>query len=265
MGNDSGCAVLAEDSDPSGRLARQHPSTSLPPTCEVYTQFSLAIRPSLTPAKVVGLTGGIATGKSTVSRLLREEHLVPVIDADILARQVVEPGTRGYKKIVQAFGEEVILQDGSGKIDRKKLGEIVFGDEGRRRVLNGIVHPEVRWEMLKEVVRCWWRGEAWVVLDVPLLIESGIYRWVGEVVVVYWCVMPQPVVYGSADAGSPEQEQLARLMSRDGISAEAARARMDAQMGIEEKKGYATVVLDNSGGVAELQRRVREYVSDKIR
>lgn len=189
---------------------------------------------------------------------------MPVIDADILARQVVEPGTRGYNKIVQAFGEEVILQDGSGKIDRKKLGEIVFGDEGRRRVLNGIVHPEVRWEMLKEVARCWWRGESWVVLDVPLLIESGIYRWVGEVVVVYWCVMPLPVG-GSADSGSPEQEQLARLMNRDGIGPDAARARMEAQMGIEEKKRYATVVLDNSGGVAELQRRVGEYVADKIR
>ena len=148
-----------------------------------------------------------------MSRPLREEHHVRVIGADILARQVVEPGTRGYKKILQAFGEEVILQDGSGKIDRKKLGEIVFGDEGRRRVLNGIVHPEVRWEMLK-VMRCWWRGEAWVVLDVPLLIESGIHRWVGEVVVVYWCVMPL-LVGGSADSDSPEQEQLKRLMSRD--------------------------------------------------
>ena len=113
---------------------------------------------------------------------------MPVIDADILARQVVEPGTRGYKKIVQAFGEEVILQDGSSKLDRKKFGEIVFGDEGKRRVLNWIVHPEVRWEMLEEVVRRWWRGESWVVLDVPLLIESGIYRWVVEVVVVYLLV-----------------------------------------------------------------------------
>ena len=120
---------------------------------------------------------------------LREERHAPVIDADILARQGVEPGARGYKKIVQAFGEEVILQDGSGKIDRKKLEEIVFGDEGRR-ALNGIVRPET----LKEAVRCWWRAESWVVLDVPLLIESGIYRWVGEVVVVYWCVMPLPVV-----------------------------------------------------------------------
>ena len=74
---------------------------------------------------------------------------------------------------MQVFGEEVILWDGSSKLDRKKL---VFGDEGKRRVLNGIVHPEVRREMLKEVVRCWWRGESWVVLDMPLLIESGIYR-----------------------------------------------------------------------------------------
>ncbi|KAF8635351.1 hypothetical protein AX14_010515 [Amanita brunnescens Koide BX004] len=102
---------------------------------------------------VVGLTGGIATGKSTVSRLLREEHHVPIIDANVLARQVVEPGTRGYKKFAEAFGEEAVLQGESGRLDRKKVGEIVFADEGKQRVLNGIVHPEVRWAS---------RGLCWV-------------------------------------------------------------------------------------------------------
>ncbi len=154
----------------------------------------------LISAAVVGLTGGIATGKSTVSRLLRDEYHVPIIDADVLAHRVYEPGTRAYKKIVAAFGEQVVSQDGSGRIDRKKVGEIVFGNEEKRRVLNGIVHPEVRWEMLKEVVWCWWRGESWVVLDVPLLIESGIWRWVGEVVVVYWCVAFGRVI-GVTDVG----------------------------------------------------------------
>ena len=149
----------------------------------------------------MGLTGGIATGKSTVSRLLRDEYHVPVIDADVLAHQVYEPGTRAYKKIVAAFGEQVVSRDGSGRIDRKKVGEIVFGNEEKRRVLNGIVHPEVRWEMLKEVVRCWWRGESWVVLDVPLLVESGIWRWVWEVVVVYWCVVFVGGMWGLTDAG----------------------------------------------------------------
>ena len=108
------------------------------PTCEVYTELSPAIRSSLIPTKVVGLTGRIATGKYCLATFCEKS----TIDADILAHQVDEAGTRGYKKIVQAFGEEEILQDGSGKIDRKKLGKIVFGDEGKRlvTVLNGIVH-----------------------------------------------------------------------------------------------------------------------------
>ncbi|PFH44633.1 hypothetical protein AMATHDRAFT_51899 [Amanita thiersii Skay4041] len=135
---------------------------------------------------VVGLTGGIATGKSTVSRLLQGEHKVPVIDADLLARQVVQPGMPALRKIVNVFGEEVLLPDGSGQLDRKKLGAIVFGDEKKRRVLNGIVHPAVRWAMAWEIGKCWVGGDKWVVLDVPLLVESGIWRWVGEVVVVYW-------------------------------------------------------------------------------
>ncbi|KAF8326898.1 dephospho-CoA kinase [Amanita rubescens] len=199
--------------------------------------------------RVVGLTGGISTGKSTVSRLLRDEYHVPIIDADVLAHRVYEPGTRAYKKIVAAFGEQVVSQDGSGRIDRKKVGEIVFENEEKRRVLNGIVHPEVRWEMLKEVFWCWWRGESWVVLDVPLLVESGIWRWVGEVVVVY----------------CPAEVQLERLMKRDGSSEEGARARIGAQMGIEEKVKYANVVLDNSGSVEDLERRVADYVEKKQR
>ncbi|KAF8634509.1 hypothetical protein AX15_000842 [Amanita polypyramis BW_CC] len=193
---------------------------------------------------ITGLTGGIATGKSTVSRLLQEEYHVPVVDADVLARRVVEPGTRAYRKIVKTFGEEVLLSDGSGQIDRKKLGGIVFGDEGKRKTLNRIVHPEVRWGMVKEVLKYWWRGEPWVVLDVPLLIESGIWKWVGEVVVVY----------------CPPEEQLTRLMRRDKITEEEGRARIAAQMGIEKKIGYASVVMDNSREVDELQAQLCAHV-----
>ena len=111
-----------------------------------------------------------------------------MIDADVLAHRVIEPGTRAHERIIKTFGAEVVITDGSGRIDRKKLGGIVFGDEGKRGALNRIVHPEVKWEMVKEVVKYWWKGEPWVVLDVPLLIEGGIWKWVGEVVVVYWCV-----------------------------------------------------------------------------
>lgn len=135
----------------------------------------------------MGLTGGIATGKSTVSSVLKS-HNIPIIDADVIARQVVLPGTRSLRKIVRAFGPEVLLSDGS--LDRKKLGSIIFADEHKRKQLNSIVHPAVRRAMLWEVVKCWVRGEKWCILDVPLLIEGPLWRFVGLVVVVYWCVPP---------------------------------------------------------------------------
>lgn len=134
---------------------------------------------------VIGLTGGIATGKSTVSRQLAARN-IPVIDADVLARGVVRPGTRTLNKIVSTFGPDILKEDGT--LDRPKLGAIVFRDEEQRRKLNAIVHPAVRWAMILGVLKYWLRGERVCVLDVPLLIESRIYRWVGKVVVVYWFV-----------------------------------------------------------------------------
>ena len=193
------------------------------------------------------MTGGIATGKSTVSRFLQTEHHIPVIDADVLARQVVEPGTCAYRKIVRRFGPEVLLPN--GQIDRKKLGEIIFNDARKRKALNGIVHPAVKWEMLKEVVKHWWKGSRWIVLDVPLLIEGGIHKWVGEVVVVY----------------CPAEEQVERLMDRDGLSSSEAQARISSQLSIEEKVKYAEVVLDNRGNLEELGQQVTAYVISRNR
>jgi dephospho-CoA kinase len=132
---------------------------------------------------VIGLTGGIATGKSTVSKQLATRG-IPIIDADVLARDVVRPGTRTLNKIVSAFGPNVLKEDGT--LDRPKLGSIVFQDEEQRRKLNAIVHPAVRWAMALSVVKLWLRGERVCVLDVPLLIETKIYQWIGRVVVVYW-------------------------------------------------------------------------------
>ena len=108
-----------------------------------------------------------------------------MIDADVLAREVVRPGTSALKKIVSTFGADILKEDGT--LDRAKLGEIVFRDEERRRKLNAIVHPAVRWGMAMGILKCWLRGERVCVLDVPLLIESKIHQWVGKVVVVYWC------------------------------------------------------------------------------
>ncbi|KAH9843142.1 dephospho-CoA kinase-domain-containing protein [Rhodofomes roseus] len=191
---------------------------------------------------VVGLTGGIATGKSTVSTLLRA-HNIPIIDADVLARQVVLPGTHALQKIVKHFGQDVLQRDGT--LDRAKLGAIVFSDERQRKVLNGIVHPAVRRAMLWDVIRCWWRGEPLCVLDVPLLIEGGLWRFVATVVVVY-C--------------SPEI-QLQRLMARDSSSREAAMGRLNAQLPIGEKVDYADIVVDNSGSLQDLQGQIESLIA----
>jgi len=186
---------------------------------------------------VVGLTGGIATGKSTVSALLKA-HAVPVVDADVLAREVVQPGTRGHARIVAAFGHDILLPNGA--LDRPKLGALVFGDADKRKTLNAIVHPAVRWAMVWHVVRLWVRGEKVCVLDVPLLIEAGLWKWVGMVVVVY----------------CSEELQLKRLMARDKSTEDAAMARIQSQMSISEKTKFADEVIDNSGELAEIEEKV---------
>ncbi|KAK7693928.1 hypothetical protein QCA50_003502 [Cerrena zonata] len=183
---------------------------------------------------VVGLTGGIATGKSTVSTLLKS-YKIPVVDADVIAREVVLPGTSTLAKIVKTFGEDVLQPDGT--LDRPKLGSIVFSDESKRKQLNAIVHPAVRKKMFWEVMRYWWRGEKMCVLDVPLLIEGGLWRFVATVVVVY----------------CSQEIQLQRLMARDRSSREDASSRLRAQMPIVGKLDYADIVIENSGPVQELE------------
>lgn len=187
---------------------------------------------------VVGLTGGIATGKSTVSTLFKSRQ-IPVIDADVLAREVVQPGAKGLTQIVASFGSELLFPDGT--LDRKKLGAIIFNNEVKRKKLNSIIHPAVSRAILWNVFLCWLRGEKLCVVDVPLLIEGGLWKWMGKVVVVY-C---------SADI------QLQRLMTRDNSSREDASARLNSQLPIAQKVEYADIVLDNSGTVQDLEQQVR--------
>ncbi|KAF8195120.1 dephospho-CoA kinase-domain-containing protein [Pholiota molesta] len=190
---------------------------------------------------VVGLTGGIATGKSTVSALLKASH-VPVVDADVIARQVVEPGTPALAKIRKEFGDEVLFPDGS--LDRKKLGSVIFADETKRKKLNQIVHPAVRKQMLWQVLKLWITGNKYCIMDVPLLIEGGLWEWVGKVVLVY----------------CSDELQLQRLMQRDGSSKEDASSRLNSQLPITEKVAYADVVIDNSGSKQELQAHVENLI-----
>lgn len=133
---------------------------------------------------MIGLTGGIGSGKSTVSRIL-SQHQIPIVDADLLAREVVAPGTPAFTKIIHEFGGGEILQP-DGTLDRAKLGAIIFNDAPKRKKLNAIVHPAVRRAMVWGAVRLWMRGEKVCVMDVPLLIEAGLWRFMGKVVVVYW-------------------------------------------------------------------------------
>jgi dephospho-CoA kinase len=215
-------------------------------------------RQSFTTHPVVGLTGGIATGKSTVSNLLRARG-VPLIDADLIARQVVEPGTPALDKIKGHFGDGVIQPDGT--LDRKKLGTIIFNDEEKRRKLNGIVHPAVRWAMLWQVLGYWIRGNKYCVLDVPLLIEGPLWKMVGKVVVVYWYVFIC-ITHSRSECSfhSSVELQLLRLMLRDNSSREDASSRLNSQLPIAEKVKYADIVIDNSGTRQELEAHVDALV-----
>lgn len=191
---------------------------------------------------ILGLTGGIATGKSTVTGMLRERG-IPVIDADQIARDVVEPGKPAYEAIVAHFGREILLAD--GQIDRKKLGEIVFSDESERQKLNAIVHPEVRRVMREEAEAAEKNGASIVFMDIPLLFESKLQYMVDKIVVVY----------------APAHMQLARMMERDELQEEQAQKRLRAQFPIDQKKADADFLIDNSRSREEAERQVEEMLS----
>jgi dephospho-CoA kinase len=183
----------------------------------------------------VGLTGGIGAGKSEVSARLAAQGAV-VIDADAIAREVVEPGTEGLAEVVEAFGPDVLLPD--GRLDRPRLGEIVFADPELRGKLNAIVHPRVGARMAEL------EGEAApgaiVVHDVPLIAEGGRTDAYDLVVVV----------------DAPPRVQIDRLVRRRGMTREQAKARMAAQASREQRLAIADIVIDNSGSLTELDRQV---------
>jgi len=190
------------------------------------------------PIRLVGLTGGIATGKSTAARFFAEQGAI-VVDGDSLARRVVEPGSPGLEEILSAFGDEVLR--GNGSLDRGALAAIVFGDERARKRLNAIVHPRIAAEAEREVRSARARDpEAIVVYDVPLLFETGMEQQFDRIVVVY----------------VPRVEQFRRLTARDGLSAAEAETRLRSQWDIEEKARRADEVLDNRGSVEDLRKQV---------
>lgn len=185
----------------------------------------------------VGLTGGIGAGKSEVSRRLAAQGAV-VIDADAVAREVVEPGTAGLAEVIGAFGTGVLAPDGT--LDRKRLGDIVFADASLRAKLNSIIHPRVG-ERMREIEQDAEPG-AIVVLDIPLLAENQMQDFFDMIVVV--------------DVAPGIQAQ--RLMKDRGMTPEQAAARMSAQASRQQRLAIATIVVDNSGSLAELDREVGE-------
>jgi dephospho-CoA kinase len=189
----------------------------------------------------VGLTGGIGSGKSEVSRRLAALGAV-IIDADKAARDVVAAGTPGLAQVVAAFGGGVLRPDGS--LDRPKLGEIVFGDDAARATLNGIVHPLVHQAMGDAEARAIANGIDVIVHDIPLLAEAGQARSAGFDLVIV--------------VDAPPETQAERLVQQRGMAAEQAAARMAAQATRAQRLAIADIVIDNSGTLADLDQRVGE-------
>jgi dephospho-CoA kinase len=195
--------------------------------------------------RVIGLTGGIATGKSSIARFFQAKGAL-VIDADQLAREAVEPGSRGLAEVIAAFGEGVLAAD--GRLDRQRLGALVFSDSRKRRQLEGILHPEIKRLAEERIARAAGRGQRVLFYMAPLLIEAGATDRVDEV----WVVTVRPEV------------QLERLVLRDGISRDEAQRIIDSQMPLAEKEKQGRVVIDNSGTPEETSRRLAEIWADEI-
>ncbi|MDW4185435.1 dephospho-CoA kinase [Staphylococcus saprophyticus] len=193
--------------------------------------------------KVIGLTGGIASGKSTVSELL-SAHGFKIVDADIASRQAVEKGTKGLERVKEAFGEQAI--DENGEMNRAYVGEVVFNQPEKRLELNEIVHPIVREIMEKEKAQYLSEGYH-VIMDIPLLFENNLQDTVDEVWLVY----------------TSESIQIDRLMERNNISMEEAKARVYSQISIDKKRRMAHHEIDNRDTKLELKQNLENLLLEE--
>ena len=191
---------------------------------------------------LVGLTGGIGSGKSTAARMLQERGAV-VFDADVLAREAVAPGTEGHRAVVERFGADVLAP--GGELDREALASVVFADPAARRDLEAIVHPEVR-RLFAEGAEAYRDTDRIVVLSAPLLVETGMHSAFDVLVVV----------------AAPPEAQIERLMRDRGMSEDAIRARIDAQAPLEDKAAVADILLDNEGSPDDLEHQIDRIWDD---
>ena len=191
--------------------------------------------------KIVGLTGGISSGKSTVSSYFKQLE-IPVIDADEVARKVVEPNSQGAIEIKKAFGSDVFEEDGS--LNRQKLGALIFSNAENRQKLDDLLQPLIKIMILDEIEEYRQKGETMIVLDLPLLFEKQYEELCEEIIVVY----------------IPKELQLERLMKRNQYTKQEALSRIDSQLSIEEKRKRATVLLDNQGTIQQLYQQVEQWL-----
>ncbi|MGZ8495166.1 MAG: dephospho-CoA kinase [Candidatus Binatia bacterium] len=192
--------------------------------------------------KLVGLTGGIASGKSTAAKILTRLGAA-IVDADVLSREVVAPGHEGWKEIVATFGSEVLQADQT--LDRQKLRTLIFNNPDARKQLEAIIHPRVRALAERRIREHGEAGYAVVVYEVPLLFEGNLHEWL------------RPVILVACDVEIQRQ----RLRQRDGLDAAAAQKHIDAQMSLEEKRRLADYVIENDGSLADLESQVRAVLA----
>jgi dephospho-CoA kinase len=192
---------------------------------------------------VIGLTGGIASGKSTVSAMFADMGIT-VIDADVEARLAVEKGEKAYDDIVRHFGTPILAEDGT--INRQKLGSIIFNDDEKRKLLNSIVHPAVRERMALKRQAAEAAADQAIVMDIPLLFESKLTGLVNKIILVY----------------VDENTQLERLMKRNGYSEAEALSRIESQMPLKDKVELADAIIDNGGTIEQTNAQLMDILKN---
>ena len=193
-------------------------------------------------AMIIGLTGSIASGKSTVAKMITALGL-PIVDADIVARDVVEPGAETLTLIAEQFGQDILLEDGT--LNRVKLGDIIFHEPAKRKILNDIMHPAIRQEMLRQRDAYLEAGNKHVVMDIPLLFESKLQHYVERIIVV----------------SVSEEVQLRRLMERNHLSEEDALARIRSQLPLSVKEQGADAVIYNNEDLAQTEDQLKKILT----
>lgn len=192
---------------------------------------------------IIGLTGSIASGKSTVANMLREKGY-PIVDADVIAREVVEPGSPVLEEIQRAFGKDVLREDGT--LNREQLGSIIFHDESKRKQLNELIHPAIRQQMVSQKENYLSQGYRTVIMDIPLLFESKLHGYVEKILVV----------------SVTEEVQKQRLIARNELSEQEAAARIASQLDMRIKESGADAVIHNNGTVEETEKQLQAILEN---